>query len=861
MDDESTKVRIINIVTKLKSGDQQAFEELYELTHNKVYFLALKMVRNHENALDIVQETYISVYKSIDKLINPEVFNAWLSKIVVNKCKDFLGKQKEVLLTEKEELEDKDASDAIEDTSGDFIPHEVLDKSETRNMIMALIDNLPEAQRTTLLLHYYQELNVEEIAAIIECPVATVKSRLIYARRQIKTGVEGYEKQGVKLYNVAVVPLIIFIMEAYAKENALGPEAAAKILSTVNAGVHIVVSTTQTVAQTAAQTSKFHLLHKISTLSVRTKIVAGIVAGAVAISAVTIPMVMNANRSSPASFGTLNQSAAKISINNETPEANIQTTAQNPFVKITACWDHTVGIKKDGSLWAWGNNDRGQLGDGTTANSNIPKQIITSEVIAIAAGISHTIALKKDGSLWAWGWNYYGQLGDGTRADSRIPKQIIASEVTSIAAGSEYTLALKKDGSLWVWGDNLYGQLGDGTEITSVVPKQIIASGVQSIAAGVGYTLALKKDGSLWAWGANYGDQLNNGTRTISYTPKKIIESGIKAIASGGAHVIALKTDGSLWAWGFNQYGQFGNGTSGGEKYFALPEKIIASEVTAIAAGADYTLAIKKDGSLWAWGLNTYGQLGDGTESNIYTPKQIMASGVTVVEASDFCSFAIKTDGSLWAWGWNEKGQLGDGTVADSTTPKQIIETFDSKSNSDFVIDQTRMLTKYTGKGGSVVIPDGINSIDNNVFLGLSDLTSITLPNSIKTIGVAAFMNCTNLKTTTIPNSVTDIGKGAFMGCTSLRKVTISNNVTYFGAGAFYKCTSLESITIPSSLTNIPDSMFGGCTNLKNITIPNSVTSIEQGAFAGCTSLIINCYKNSYAERYANTNGISVNIL
>ncbi|OLN31746.1 sigma-70 family RNA polymerase sigma factor [Desulfosporosinus metallidurans] len=292
MDDGSTKGRIINIVTKLKSGDQQAFEELYELTHNKVYFLALKMVRNHENALDIVQEIYISVYKSIDKLINPEVFNAWLSKIVVNKCKDFLGKKKDVLLPEKEEYEDNDASEAIEDTSDDFIPHEVLDKSETRNMIMALIDNLPEAQRTTLLLHYYQGLNVEEIAAIMECPAATVKSRLIYSRRQIKTGVEGYEKQGVKLYNVAVVPLIIFILEAYAKENALGPEAAAKILSTVNAGVHIAHAVT---AQTAASASKFRLLHKFTTLSIRSKIIAGIVAVAVAVTAIVTPIAVMVN--------------------------------------------------------------------------------------------------------------------------------------------------------------------------------------------------------------------------------------------------------------------------------------------------------------------------------------------------------------------------------------------------------------------------------------------------------------------------------------------------------------------------------------------------------------------------------------
>ena len=237
--DSNANKRITNAVIRLKDGEMQAFEELYALTHDKVYFLALKMLHNEEDALEIVQETYLSVYRSIGKLYNPQVFNTWLSKIVVNKCRDFLGKNKEVLFSESQTdgEDDYDKTDTIEETDSTVIPHEVLDSAETRNMVMALIDKLPVAQRTTLLLYYYQQLSVDEVAAVMDCPVATVKSRLQYARKQVKKGVEGYETQGVKLYSIAAAPLILFVLEETAKRNSLGTEAALQIYTAVKSTV------------------------------------------------------------------------------------------------------------------------------------------------------------------------------------------------------------------------------------------------------------------------------------------------------------------------------------------------------------------------------------------------------------------------------------------------------------------------------------------------------------------------------------------------------------------------------------------------------------------------------------------------
>lgn len=313
--DSNANKRITNAVIQLKDGEMQAFDELYALTHDKVYFLALKMLHNEEDALEIVQETYLSVYRSIGKLYNPQVFNTWLSKIVVNKCRDFLGKNKEVLFSEAQTdgEDDYEITDTIEETDSTVIPHEVLDSAETRNMVMALIDKLPVAQRTTLLLYYYQQLSVDEVAAVMDCPVATVKSRLQYARKQVKKGVEGYEAQGVKLYSIAAAPLILFALEETAKHSGLGAEAALQIYTAVksttmsnaaasansaasestalhpnSSSLHTVTNNSSGVHKPpdqghAPSVSKSGLVKKAAHFSLRAKIIAGVAAAAVAI--------------------------------------------------------------------------------------------------------------------------------------------------------------------------------------------------------------------------------------------------------------------------------------------------------------------------------------------------------------------------------------------------------------------------------------------------------------------------------------------------------------------------------------------------------------------------------------------------
>jgi alpha-tubulin suppressor-like RCC1 family protein len=312
------------------------------------------------------------------------------------------------------------------------------------------------------------------------------------------------------------------------------------------------------------------------------------------------------------------------------------------YTSVSAGADYAMAIKADGSLWAWGLNEYGQLGDGTNVDSFTPTKIMDN-VAAVDAGIDYAMAIKTDGSLWAWGLNEYGQLGDGTNTDRLAPVKIM-DNVAAVDAGIDYAMAIKIDGSLWVWGLNEYGQLGDGTLDNRNAPVKVMDH-VVAVSAGFLHTKAIKTDGSLWAWGLNEYGQLGDGTNIDRLAPVKIMD-GVVAVSEGGNHSVAVKTDGSLWAWGRNGSGQLGDGTLDNRN---APVKVM-DHVVAVSAGSLHTIAIKTDGSLWAWGSNEFGQLGDGTMVFHTLPVAIMKDIVTI-SASGFQTLAIKTDGSLWSWG------------------------------------------------------------------------------------------------------------------------------------------------------------------------------------------------------------------
>lgn len=349
-------------------------------------------------------------------------------------------------------------------------------------------------------------------------------------------------------------------------------------------------------------------------------------------------------------------------------------------IAIAAAQSHSLALKSDGSVWAWGDNTYGEFGNGTTTSSSTLVQVSLTGATAIAGGYIHSLAIKGDGTVWAWGDNVVGQLGDGTRTNKYSPVQVSGlTGVIAITAGYEHTLALKGDGTVWAWGFNGNGQLGYGqisSNNYSTIPIQVVGlTGVTRVAAGEMISLALKSDGTVWAWGHS---PLGDGGASSS-TPVQVSGlTGITAIAAAGGppnsvkHSLALKGDGTVWAWGGNSFGQLGDGTQTDR---SIPIQVSGlSGVTAIAAGDRHSLAIKGDGTVWAWGSNSSGRLGNGTTTNSYIPVQVSGlTGATAIEGGEFHSLALKGNGTVWAWGSNSVRQLGDGTTTDRYTPVQVI--------------------------------------------------------------------------------------------------------------------------------------------------------------------------------------------
>ena len=290
------------------------------------------------------------------------------------------------------------------------------------------------------------------------------------------------------------------------------------------------------------------------------------------------------------------------------------------FIAILADHDPSSLIFADSTstFWTWGYNNHGQLGDGTITDKNTPTQEATgatstaSNWSAISAGDYYTVGLKSNGTLWAWGLNNHGQLGDGTTADKTWATQEStgATNWSAIATGGYHTVALKSDGTLWAWGHGRYGELGDGTTASKDVPTQEStgATNWTAIAAGGFHTVALKSDGTLWAWGNNEAGQLGDGSTTDKNTPIQPIHvsneatstastaSNWSSIAAGYYHTVALKSDGTLWAWGSNGKGSLGDGTTA-DKTWATQESTGATNWSAIVAGTAHTVALKSSGT------------------------------------------------------------------------------------------------------------------------------------------------------------------------------------------------------------------------------------------------------------------------
>ncbi len=342
---------------------------------------------------------------------------------------------------------------------------------------------------------------------------------------------------------------------------------------------------------------------------------------------------------------------------------------------VAAGYGHTLTICADSTVMAFGSNITGQLGNGTTSSSNlpVPTSNLTS-VIAVSAGDNFSMALKSDSTVWTWGNNGSGQLGNGTFTQSNVPVQVQGlTGVVSISAGGSHAIVAKADGTLWTWGNNNSGQAGNGTAgVNSNVPTIVTGSaGFVKVSAGVNHNLALKNDGTVWAMGTGTVGTLGTGNSASSFV---LVQSntlpGVTDIASGQNFCMALNADSTVSAWGLGTFGQIGNGSNTNQ--FSPVQVNSLTQITSLAQGsfAMHGIARRADGTIWVWGNNDNGQLGDGTLTNNNSPFQLSApSDIVEVAIGNIHSVVIKSDGTTWAWGSNNFGQIGDGTNIDTNVP------------------------------------------------------------------------------------------------------------------------------------------------------------------------------------------------
>jgi alpha-tubulin suppressor-like RCC1 family protein len=424
--------------------------------------------------------------------------------------------------------------------------------------------------------------------------------------------------------------------------------------------------------------------------------------------------------------------------------------------KIAAGSSHSLAVSDHGTVWAWGSNSSGQLGDDTLLEKTEP--IIISalnpaesvRVIQVAAGLGSSYALKSDGTVWAWGNNVSGKLGLGTTTNERVPVRIATLfGIVRISASRTHVVALKSDGTVWAWGSNISGQLGDGTTTNRTSPVQVsqITGGITSaitgavdIAAGT-HTLILKSDGTIWSCGSNSSGQLGDGTTTGKL--RATLMTGIPEvaeIAAGGGSSFAIGTNGIVYAWGSNGFGQLGDGTTTDR---LSPVEIPNLSGTSALVCGPFSLALKQDGTVWSWGRGNNTELGDGTRNPRLFPAKVEdLEPVTEIAAGDFHVLASATDGRIFTWGLSTQGQLGIGIGSGNvsrnlpvpvSTPQQVTKISVTGFHVAALTENGSVLTWGNGASnlgtgttmswaGMSLVPNlgGVISVANGVFHSLA---------------------------------------------------------------------------------------------------------------------------------------------
>jgi alpha-tubulin suppressor-like RCC1 family protein len=338
-------------------------------------------------------------------------------------------------------------------------------------------------------------------------------------------------------------------------------------------------------------------------------------------------------------------------------------------------------------MYAWGLNTNGRLGTNDTLSQSSPVSVVGgfTDWISASAGYAHSLGVRANGSLWAWGSNASGRLGDDTVTDRSSPVSVVGgfTDWISASVGNSHSLSVRANGSLWAWGVNTNGRLGDNTATSRSSPVSVVGGFTDWISASAGgsHSLSVRANGSLWAWGSNVRGQLGDNTITGRSSPVSVVGGFTDWISAsaGYAHSLGIRANGSLWAWGNNASGRLGDNTATSR---SSPVSVVGgfSDWISASAGLGHSLGIRANGSLWAWGSNADGRLGDDTVTSRSSPVSVVGGFTDWISASASVNgshnLGVRANGSLWAWGLNTNGRLGDDTITDRSSPVSVVGGF-----------------------------------------------------------------------------------------------------------------------------------------------------------------------------------------
>jgi alpha-tubulin suppressor-like RCC1 family protein len=355
------------------------------------------------------------------------------------------------------------------------------------------------------------------------------------------------------------------------------------------------------------------------------------------------------------------------------------------FLALGGAWTSILDTALN-SAWAWGsNNNDGRLGDNTMVNKSSPVSVVGgfTDWVQVSAGFQHNIGLRSNGTVWAWGFNYSGQLGDGTQTSKSSPVSVLGgfTDWVQVSAGSDHNVGIRSNGTAWAWGVGASGLLGDNTTTNKSSPVSVVGGFTDWVQfdAGTGHTVGIRANGTAWAWGLGSNGRLGDNTTVSKRSPVSVVGgfTDWMQVSAGFNHSVGVRDNGTAWAWGSGDTGRLGNNST---LTRSSPVSVVGgfTNWVQVSAGQNHSAGVRSDGTAWAWGAAANGRLGDNTTVSKSSPVAVVGGFTDWVQVSagGRHTVGLRANGSVWAWGYGFSGQIGNNSTVSRLSPVSVVGGF-----------------------------------------------------------------------------------------------------------------------------------------------------------------------------------------